>query len=121
MTSLRSAFALSDEQVKNATPPGTSTLVGKNSITFKQLQPTHCNTDHLERTASQDTREEIRLVPQPSQDPADPLNLPFWRKLAILAVMSIHPFVVNVASASLSSALPICECLRIGLRQQNVG
>jgi MFS family permease len=30
-----------------------------------------------------------------------------WRKLAILAVMSIHPFVVNFTSSSTSSALPI--------------
>ncbi|KAF2856662.1 MFS general substrate transporter [Plenodomus tracheiphilus IPT5] len=90
MTSFRAAFALSKEEVKNATPPGTSTLV-----------------EHLEWTASQTKHDEIRLVPQPSQDPADPLNLPFWRKLAILGVMSLHPFVVNVTSASLSSALPI--------------
>jgi MFS family permease len=30
-----------------------------------------------------------------------------WRKLTILGVMSIHPFVVNITSASLSSSLPI--------------
>jgi MFS family permease len=30
-----------------------------------------------------------------------------WRKIAILAVMSIHPFVVNFTSSSISSALPI--------------
>ena len=30
-----------------------------------------------------------------------------WRKLAILLCMSVHPFVVNVTSASLSSAIPI--------------
>ncbi|KAF2025610.1 MFS general substrate transporter [Setomelanomma holmii] len=63
--------------------------------------------EHLEWTASQTSHDEIRLVPQPSADPADPLNLPFWRKLAMLAVMSIHPFVVNFTSSSISSALPI--------------
>ncbi|KAL1796297.1 hypothetical protein ACET3X_004837 [Alternaria dauci] len=62
---------------------------------------------HLEWTASQTSHDEIRLVPQPSADPADPLNLPMWRKIAILAVMSIHPFVVNFTSSSMSSALPI--------------
>ena len=46
-------------------------------------------------------------MPQPSADPADPLNLPMWRKLAMLAVMSLHPFVVNFTSSSMSSALPI--------------
>ncbi|KAI8937432.1 hypothetical protein NX059_005155 [Plenodomus lindquistii] len=90
MTSFKTAFSLSKEEVKNATPPGTSTLV-----------------EHQAWTASQTQHDEIRLVPQPSQDPADPLNLPFWRKLAVLGVMSLHPFVVNLTSASLSSALPI--------------
>lgn len=37
----------------------------------------------------------------------DPLNLPMWRKQAILICMSLHPFVVNFTSSSLSSALPI--------------
>ncbi|KAJ4374152.1 hypothetical protein N0V83_002893 [Neocucurbitaria cava] len=90
MTSLKGAFALSKEEVKNATPPGTSTLV-----------------EHLEWTASLSSHDEIRLVPSPSADPADPLNLPFWRKSAILFVMSLHPFVVNFATSSLASALPI--------------
>jgi len=45
-------------------------------------------------------------VPQPSADPADPLNLPMWRKIATLIVLSVHPFVVNFTSASISSALP---------------
>ena len=30
-----------------------------------------------------------------------------WRKLAVLAVMSIHPFVVNFTAASIASAFPI--------------
>ncbi|KAF9698729.1 hypothetical protein EKO04_003268 [Ascochyta lentis] len=90
MTSFREAFALSKDEVKNATPPGTSTLV-----------------ERLEWTVSQQNRDEIRLVPQPSADPADPLNLPMWRKLVMLFAMSVHPFVVNVTSATLSSALPV--------------
>jgi MFS family permease len=64
-------------------------------------------TEHLERVASQTSHDEIRLVPQPSADPADPLNFAFWRKLAMLFVMSLHPFVVNFASSSIGSALPI--------------
>ncbi|KAJ4343759.1 hypothetical protein N0V87_000040 [Didymella glomerata] len=90
MTSFRAAFALSKDEVKIATPPGTTTLV-----------------EHREWAASQQNHDEIRLVPQPSADPADPLNLPMWRKMAVLFCMSVHPFVVNVSSASLSSALPI--------------
>ncbi|KAL6705852.1 hypothetical protein ACN47E_006312 [Coniothyrium glycines] len=90
MTSLAAAFRLSKEEVKNARPPGTTTLI-----------------EHLEWAASQTNHDEIRLVPQPSADPADPLNLPMWHKYAILAVMSIHPFVINFTSSTLSSALPI--------------
>ncbi|KAL6151511.1 hypothetical protein ACJQWK_10473 [Exserohilum turcicum] len=92
MTSLGVALKLSKEEVRQARPPGTATLV-----------------EHLEWTASQTGHDEIRLIPQPTADPADPLNLPMWRKLAILAVMSLHPFVVNFASSSTSSVLPIYE------------
>ncbi|EMD89582.1 hypothetical protein COCC4DRAFT_36539 [Bipolaris maydis ATCC 48331] len=90
MTSFSAAFKLSKEEVRNARPPGTATLV-----------------EHLEWTASQTNKDEIRLVPQPTSDPADPLNLPKWRKLVMLAVMSMHPFVVNFTSASISSAFPV--------------
>lgn len=68
---------------------------------------TFTSSEHLEWTASQTNKDEIRLVPQPTSDPADPLNLPKWRKLVMLAVMSMHPFVVNFTSASISSAFPV--------------
>ncbi|KAF2132055.1 MFS transporter-like protein [Dothidotthia symphoricarpi CBS 119687] len=90
MTSLLGAFRLSKEEVKLAKPPGTSTLV-----------------EHLEWTASQQGHDEIRLVPQPSADPMDPLNLPWWQKMAMLITLSIHPFVVNVTASSMGSALPV--------------
>lgn len=48
----------------------------------------------------------LRLVPEPSKDPADPLNWPKWRKFTMLFCISLFPFVANIASASLSSALP---------------
>jgi MFS family permease len=63
--------------------------------------------EHLEWAASQQNHDEIRLVPQPSADPADPLNLPMWRKMTMLFVMSVYPFVVNFSSSSISSALPV--------------
>lgn len=63
--------------------------------------------EHLEWTASQQRHDEIRLVPQPSTDPMDPLNLPKWQKMAMLATLSVHPFVVNFTSACMGSALPI--------------
>jgi MFS family permease len=46
-------------------------------------------------------------VPQPSTDPADPLNFAWWRKVGILVCMSLLPFVVNFTSSSISSALPV--------------
>ena len=63
--------------------------------------------EHIEWSASAQIHDEVRLVPQPSTDPADPLNFPWWRKMSILGCMSLLPFVVNFASASISSALPI--------------
>ncbi|KAH9863489.1 hypothetical protein IAQ61_009767 [Plenodomus lingam] len=125
MTTLRTALTLSKQTVQNAIPPGTSTLIGAPPFPPKPpnsplsnflsqiptpttlLTPQYVPTDHLEQTASQIPQNEIRLVPQPTTDPADPLNLPVWRKLAMLGVLSLHPFVVNVTSASMSSALPI--------------
>ncbi|RMZ67776.1 major facilitator superfamily transporter [Pyrenophora seminiperda CCB06] len=85
---LRNAINLSKDEVRDAKPPGTATLVERLSHT------TH-------------SQQEIRLVPPPTASPADPLNLPLWRKLATLACMSLHAFVVNVTSASISSALPV--------------
>jgi MFS family permease len=64
------------------------------------------STEHLELTASQQEHDELHLVPQPSTDPADPLNFAWWRKLGILGCMSLLPFIVNFTSASISSALP---------------
>jgi MFS family permease len=62
--------------------------------------------EHLELTASQQEHDELRLVPQPSTDPGDPLNFSWRRKLGILGCMSLLPFIVNFTSASISSALP---------------
>lgn len=53
--------------------------------------------------------DELQLNPRPSLDPADPLNWPLWRKYAILACMSLFPFVSNFASASIASTFPIYE------------
>ncbi|KAI9659538.1 MAG: hypothetical protein M1821_001797 [Bathelium mastoideum] len=92
MVGYRYAFSLPKEELRNATPPGTDRLV-----------------DHaLERTKSgrEAGEDKIVLVPRPSADPADPLNWPRWRKLAILGCMSLYSFSVNFASASLSSAIP---------------
>ncbi|CAI6334900.1 unnamed protein product [Periconia digitata] len=90
MAGFHQAFGLSKAEVKVATPPGTVTLI-----------------EHLERTASQQDHDELRLVPQPSTDPADPLNFAAWRKAGILFSMSLCPFVANFTAGSISSALPV--------------
>ncbi|ORY19318.1 major facilitator superfamily domain-containing protein [Clohesyomyces aquaticus] len=68
---------------------------------------TNVTDQHLEWTASQQPHDELRLVPQPSSDPADPLNFPAWRKTGIMFCMALLPWVVNFTSASISVALPI--------------
>lgn len=93
MVGYRYAFSLSKEEVRNATPPGTVTLIGHD----------------LERTRSgahEEVHDHIRLAPQPSADPADPLNWPLWRKFAILTCVSVFAFIGNFQSASLASGLP---------------
>jgi MFS family permease len=51
-------------------------------------------------------RSHTRLVPQPSADPADPLNWSSARKYGVLFAMSLWAFTSNFQSASLSSAFP---------------
>ncbi|KAL6705091.1 hypothetical protein ACN47E_007350 [Coniothyrium glycines] len=58
MSGFKYAFSLSQDEVRAARPPGTVILM-----------------DHL-RTHTEASEDVLRLVPQPSADPADPLNLP---------------------------------------------
>ncbi|PSN61544.1 MFS general substrate transporter [Corynespora cassiicola Philippines] len=88
MSGFRYAFSLSKDEVRIATPPGTVILI-----------------DHRE-TPSDFSAGVLRLVPRPSINPADPLNLPRWRKIAILFCMSLFAFLANFSSSSISSALP---------------
>lgn len=48
----------------------------------------------------------IHLVPEPSADPADPLNWPLWRKLIILTLMGLYAILANTQSSFLATALP---------------
>jgi hypothetical protein len=43
--------------------------------------------------------------PIPSESPADPLNWPKWRRLAVLFNSSFYAFVANFTSASIAAAL----------------
>lgn len=67
----------------------------------------HLDTN-LTRTESRGTHREdhVHLVPEPSADPADPLNWAMWRKLSILFLMGIYAILGNTQSSILASALP---------------
>ncbi|KAL1305030.1 hypothetical protein AAFC00_003929 [Neodothiora populina] len=93
MGGYRTAFALSKTEVRDARPLGTAVL-----IDHELVRTTTGNHEYVE--------DHLQLVPEPSQDPADPLNFPMWRKLAILSCMSLYAFITNVSSAIISSALP---------------
>jgi hypothetical protein len=71
MASLRGVFRLSKEEVKNSTPPGTATLVGKYRVRIRTAHPDSTHVEHLEQESSQRNRDNILLLPQPSTDPAD--------------------------------------------------
>jgi MFS family permease len=48
----------------------------------------------------------IHLQPEPSKDPADPLNWSLMRRVTILILMSLYALITNISSAIISSALP---------------
>ncbi|KAI9710722.1 MAG: hypothetical protein M1820_002555 [Bogoriella megaspora] len=93
MLRYRYAFSLSKEEVKISTPPGTVHLID-NEIVRTQAGGHEYEEKH------------VNLQPEPSPDPADPLNWPIWRKFTVLALMSLYAAVGNISSAVLSSALP---------------
>jgi MFS family permease len=69
-------------------------------IDDKALEAGHTQTD-----SSDSPSDEIVRFPRPSTDPADPLNWPSWRKVALLLTASTYAFVGNFASAGLAPAL----------------
>ncbi|KAJ5811432.1 major facilitator superfamily domain-containing protein [Penicillium riverlandense] len=87
MVGYKQAFAMSPDEVRDATPPGTAIL--------------------SEQGAEHGQMQELRLVPQPSSDPLDPLNWTTWRKLSVLICMSLYAGIGNFTSASIASAFPL--------------
>ncbi len=51
-------------------------------------------------TGPKRSTEGIFLVPQPTSDPADPLNWPTWRKIVILATVSLAAFIAVVEATA---------------------
>ncbi|KAI4758891.1 MFS general substrate transporter [Aureobasidium sp. EXF-3400] len=93
MTQFRHAFSLDKQELNEMAPPGTVTLMDRELV--------RTNTGHHEVEENH-----IHLNPEPSPDPADPLNFSNSRKIMILALMSLYAFVTNVSSSIISSALP---------------
>ncbi|EON67977.1 hypothetical protein W97_07123 [Coniosporium apollinis CBS 100218] len=93
MAGFKYAFSLSEGEVESARPPGTVVLIDH----------------HLQRTTSgREVQEDtVVLNPQPSLDPADPLNWAPWRKTAMLVCVSAVPLVANFTSSSIASAFPV--------------
>lgn len=77
--------------------PGTSTPTSTSPQTGSEKHPDRVEdlsivdlnvTDQKKRSAKG-----VVLVPQPSNSPADPLNWPTWKKMFILAIISLSAFI----------------------------
>ncbi|KAG5290186.1 MFS transporter [Histoplasma ohiense] len=77
--------------------PGTTFILEDDSSTVEQLAPSlHLKYDHSGPTP-------VILVPQPSNDPNDPLNWPLWKRDAILAILSFVSLLCATTSPLLAA------------------
>ncbi|KAH7122988.1 major facilitator superfamily transporter [Dactylonectria macrodidyma] len=83
MSAWKFAFSLSKAEVLEAKPPGTAFLI-------RSSEP-----------------DEFIKVPRPSDDPADPLNWPTWRRITLLLIASLYAFTGNFVSASIAPMLQL--------------
>ncbi|KAF7715482.1 Uncharacterized protein PECH_007039 [Penicillium ucsense] len=81
--------------VKDTHVPGTSDIYERDDTSFRS------DVDLSSLKHDLTTKEPTILVPQPSDDPNDPLNWPLWRRDMILAILSF----VTVLCTTLSSIL----------------
>ncbi|KAI3557096.1 major facilitator superfamily transporter [Colletotrichum abscissum] len=95
MSGWKYAFALSKEEVARATPPGTARL-----IVFFAVEDESSG-------GSPRSSNSLRRFPQPSEDPADPLNWAQWRKFALLLTVSLYSFAGNFTSSGIAPALQL--------------
>ncbi|KAF0314937.1 major facilitator superfamily transporter [Colletotrichum asianum] len=91
MSGWKYAFSLSKYEVLEATPPGTAKLM------------------YESESSGGSRRSSASLIrfPQPSEDPADPLNWPKWRKFGLLLTVGLYSFAGNFTSASIAPALQL--------------
>ncbi|KAL5329321.1 hypothetical protein ACEPPN_002832 [Leptodophora sp. 'Broadleaf-Isolate-01'] len=59
----------------------------------------------IKLTTSKDRKEEVVLIPQPSADPRDPLNIAKWQKLLMLGLITFYSITGLCAINSLGSLL----------------
>lgn len=104
MSAWRSAFSLSKAEANEAKPPGTAIIIRKTSM-FKHQGMKLTKLGEHERHG--DLSYELVRVPHPSDDPADPLNWPLWRKTSVLLVSSLFAFTGTFLSNSPASALQL--------------
>lgn len=94
--------------VDNTVIPGTVHLVDLEGV----MHAKHARGGH----------QDIVLVPSPSQDPEDPLNWSFRRKILSMVCMSVYTLMVGIASAAIYSILePIAEETSLTLNELNNG
>ncbi|KAI1859533.1 uncharacterized protein JN550_012051 [Neoarthrinium moseri] len=87
MAGWKHAFSISTEEIEAATPPGTVVFAGDHDTEFIE------------------TPHGPARFPKPSEDPADPLNWPPWRKHVLLLVVSLYSFVANFSASNIAPAL----------------
>ncbi|KAF6819451.1 MFS transporter [Colletotrichum plurivorum] len=95
MSGWKYAFSLSKHEVAEATPPGTAKLISALTDEDESLG------------ASRRSSASLIRYPQPSEDPADPLNWPAWRKFGLLLAVGLYSFTGNFTSASIAPALQL--------------
>ncbi|KAK1845955.1 major facilitator superfamily transporter [Colletotrichum chrysophilum] len=95
MSGWKYAFSLSKYEVLEATPPGTAKLMS-------QFEDESESSGGSRRSSASLIR-----FPQPSEDPADPLNWPTWRKFGLLLTVGLYSFAGNFTSASIAPALQL--------------
>ncbi|CCC11911.1 unnamed protein product [Sordaria macrospora k-hell] len=99
------AFALSKDEVKAATPPGTVRLVEYKRPLEDDDRP--LQQQNVRDDAPSSPEIDLAKFPIPTSDPSDPLNWARWRKLSCLGTLCNYAFACSFVSASLSPALAI--------------
>ncbi|KAM3514700.1 hypothetical protein MY11210_001671 [Beauveria gryllotalpidicola] len=61
----------------------------------------------IDESTANETETSLRLIPMPTADPRDPLNLPTWRKMAALGSLCLFGAMAAAAELVLGAMLPV--------------